>query len=318
MENLKKTLESVVPTLSKKELDSRFPQIAEFLMKNYGIESRGKIYLLNEIEFYYYNPLYDDLRIGSSKTRITYERNAPAGWWFIHDYGVDLTFNSDAKKGFGGGILIRSIEEDTTINIITGPKNCINELWDEVLDAFSPTAPNPRIVRVKEREVELIEPIIMEKAREYRKANPGLGAAKLHAILKNLFDDTGCFPGRDAFTELLRKHGLMVRVKRRRRYRTTDSEHNYRKYPNLIKDLVPTRPNQIWASDITYVETTEGVCYLSLIKDLYSHKIVGWSVGPTLETTYPIEALNMAYKSIDDDTARCLIHHSDRGCQYCS
>ena len=66
------------------------------------------------------------------------------------------------------------------------------------------------------------------------------------------------------------------------------------------------------------METTEGVCYLSLITDLYSHKIVGWSVGPTLETTYPIEALNMAYKSIDDDTARCLIHHSDRGCQYCS
>ena len=158
----------------------------------------------------------------------------------------------------------------------------------------------------------------MEKVREYRKANPGLGAAKLHAILKKMFDDTGCFPGRDAFTEMLRKHGLMVRIKRRRRYKTTDSEHNYRKYPNLIKDLVPTRPNQVWASDITYVETSEGVCYLSLITDLYSHKIVGWSVGPTLETTYPIEALSMAYKTIDDDTARSLIHHSDRGCQYCS
>ena len=130
MENLKKTLESIVPTLSKKELDSLFPHIAEFFMKNYGIESRGRRYLLNE----------------------------PAGWWFIHDYGVDLTFNSDVKKGFGGGILIRSIEEDTTTNTITGPKNCINELWDEVVDAFSPTAPNPRIVRVKEREIELNEP----------------------------------------------------------------------------------------------------------------------------------------------------------------
>ena len=137
----------------------------------------------------------------------------------------------------------------------------------------------------------------MEKAREYRKSNPGLGASKLHAILKKMFDDTGCFPGRDAFIEMLRKHGLMVRIKRRRRYKTTDSEHNYRKYPNLIKDLVPTRPNQVWASDITYVETSEGVCYLSLITDLYSHKIVGWSVGPTLETVYPIEALNMAYKT---------------------
>ena len=133
-----------------------------------------------------------------------------------------------------------------------------------------------------------------------------------------MFDNTGCFPGRDAFIEMLRKHGLMVRIKRRRRYKTTDSEHNYRKYPNLIKEIVPTRPNQVWASDITYVETSEGVCYLSLITDLYSHKIVGWSVGPTLETTFPIEALNMAYKEIDEETARYLIHHSDRGCQYCS
>ena len=165
---------------------------------------------------------------------------------------------------------------------------------------------------------EAIEFIIIEKAREYRKSNPGLGAAKLHVILKQMFEDTGCFPGRDAFIEMLRKYGLMVRIKRRRRYKTTDSDHNYRKYPNLIKGVVPTHPNQIWASDITYVETNEGVCYLSLITDLYSHKIVGWAVGPTLETVYPLEALKMAYKSIDEETAKGLIHHSDRGSQYCS
>lgn len=107
----------------------------------------------------------------------------------------------------------------------------------------------------------------MEKARDYRRSNPGLGAHKLHAILKKQFDDTGCFPGRDAFTNMLRRHGLMVRVKRRRRYKTTDSAHSYRKYPNLIKGLVPVRPNQVWASDITYVETTEGyaICLSSLI-----------------------------------------------------
>ncbi len=83
-------------------------------------------------------------------------------------------------------------------------------------------------------------------------------------------------------------------------------------------DLIPTRPNEVWVADITYVETTEGVCYLSLITDAYSHKIVGWAVGPTLETIYPLEALNMALATIDDETARRLIHHSDRGCQYCS
>ena len=110
----------------------------------------------------------------------------------------------------------------------------------------------------------------------------------------------------------------MVRLKRRRRYKTTDSRHHYRKYPNHIADVVPSRPNEIWVSDITYVETDEGVCYLSLITDTYSHKIVGWAVGPTLETVYPLNALKMALATIDDVTASRLIHHSDRGCQYCS
>ena len=110
----------------------------------------------------------------------------------------------------------------------------------------------------------------------------------------------------------------MVRLKRRRRYKTTDSRHHYRKYPNLIADVVPSRPNEICVCDITYVETDEGVCYLSLITDTYSHKIVGWAVGPTLETVYPLNALKMALATIDDVTASRLIHHSDRGCQYCS
>lgn len=160
--------------------------------------------------------------------------------------------------------------------------------------------------------------MIVEKARYYRQYNPGLGCAKLYLIIKRLFESTGCMPGRDAFIELLRKNGLMVQIKRRRHYKTTDSSHNYRRYDNLIKETVPLRPNEIWASDITYVETDESVCYLSLITDVYSHKIVGWAIGPTLETAYPLEALRMALSSIDDDTASRLIHHSDRGCQYCS
>ena len=69
---------------------------------------------------------------------------------------------------------------------------------------------------------------------------------------------------------------------------------------------MPSRPNEIWVSDITYVETEEGVCYLSLITDAYSHMIVGWAVGPTLETAYPLEALRMALSTIDDETAAML------------
>ncbi len=78
------------------------------------------------------------------------------------------------------------------------------------------------------------------------------------------------------------------------------------------------RPNEIWVSDMTYVETGEGVCYLSLITDAYSHKIVGWAIGPTLETIYPLQTLRMALATIDDETGARLIHHSDRGSQYCS
>ena len=83
----------------------------------------------------------------------------------------------------------------------------------------------------------------MEKVSEYRKNNPGLGCAKLYLIVKRLFENTGSMPGRDASIELLRKNGLMVRLKRRRHYRTTDSRHHYRKYPNLIADIVPSRYN---------------------------------------------------------------------------
>lgn len=151
-----------------------------------------------------------------------------------------------------------------------------------------------------------------------RKDNPGLGCAKLYLIIRGLFEPTGSMPGRDAFIELMRRHGLMVQLKRRRHYKTTDSDHPYRKYPNLIENIIPSRPNEIWVSDITYVETAEGVCYLSLVTDAYSRKIVGWSVGPTLETVYTLNALRMALRSIDAVTASLLIHHSDRGCQYCS
>ena len=163
-----------------------------------------------------------------------------------------------------------------------------------------------------------IEPLIVEKAKDYRSDNPGLGCVKLYIIIKRLFEETGCMPGRDAFIELLRRHGLMVQIKRRKRYKTTDSSHHYHKYDNLIKDVVPMRANEIWVSDITYIETQEGVCYLSLITDAYSRKIVGWAVGPTLETIYPLQALDMALATIDDEMAGHLIHHSDRGCQYCS
>lgn len=94
-------------------------------------------------------------------------------------------------------------------------------------------------------------------------------------------------------------------------------------YPNLIRDLIPIRPNQLWVSDITYIpiwvdETDYIFCYVSLILDAYTEEIVGWSVGPSLETKYPLAALKMALKRLEGKDDIDIIHHSDRGVQYAS
>lgn len=165
---------------------------------------------------------------------------------------------------------------------------------------------------------EAIIQIIVYKARAYRECNPRLGGVKLFHIIRSSVGESTVFPGRDAFLEILRQHGLILKIRRRKRIRTTDSSHGYRRYPNLIKGLEVYAPNHVWVSDITYIETMQGVCYLSLVTDLYSRKILGWSVGPTLETTYCLQALEMALETLGEELPVGLIHHSDRGCQYCS
>ena len=112
---------------------------------------------------------------------------------------------------------------------------------------------------------------------------------------------------------------FQVKPPPRQKIVTTNSLHGYRKYPNLINDMVVETPNHVWASDITYVTLSGGdVCYLSLITDHYSRKIVGWAVGETLETKYCLQALDMALAACGEDIPQRLIHHSDRGVQYCS
>ena len=133
----------------------------------------------------------------------------------------------------------------------------------------------------------------------------------------------GCdYPiGRDRFCRIIDENNLKVRLKVRKP-RTTDSTHGLPTYPNLIKNFIPSEANQLWVSDITYIIVMEDdsryhFCYLSLILDAYTEEIVGWSVGPTLDTMYPMEALKMALKRIEGTSVK-LIHHSDRGCQYAS
>jgi putative transposase len=122
--------------------------------------------------------------------------------------------------------------------------------------------------------------------------------------------------GRDAFYDLLRANSLLVRKRRSRKPRTTISGP-WKRYPNLIRGLSPTNANEVWVSDITYVRVGEGFCYLSLITDAYSRKIVGHSLYRDLSARGCVAALRMALRSSKPDRA-ALIHHSDRGLQYYS
>lgn len=121
--------------------------------------------------------------------------------------------------------------------------------------------------------------------------------------------------GRDAFYKLLRRKKLMLQPSKGRR--TTNSNHRYHKYKNLIKELIPDERNQLWVSDITYVSLKNSVCYLHLITDAYSHKIIGWRLAPGLHSIYTFDALNQAIKQSGKELLPGLVHHSDRGSQYC-
>ncbi len=162
---------------------------------------------------------------------------------------------------------------------------------------------------------------MLEYIRAIREKDPGLGGSKLWYMYRRDFEGNNPV-GRDRFADIVDRHNLKVRL-RVRKPRTTDSTHGLPTYPNIVKDFIPTAPNQLWVSDITYITIWADAyhyihCFLSLILDAYTEEIVGWSVGPTLSTQYPVEALRMALKRIEGAENISLIHHSDRGCQYAS
>ena len=165
------------------------------------------------------------------------------------------------------------------------------------------------------------ESFVLEYVKGIRKKDPGIGGKKLWYMYCREFDGNNPV-GRDRFADIIDRNSLKVRQKVRKP-RTTDSSHGLPTYPNVIKGFIPSRPNRLWVSDITYItiwidEYHYVFCYLSLILDAYTEEIVGWSIGPTLETVYPLEALKMALKRIEGVECHDLIHHSDRGSQYCS
>ena len=161
---------------------------------------------------------------------------------------------------------------------------------------------------------------MLDAVRDIRIEDPGIGCYKLWIMLTVLFG-AGFMPGRDSFYALLRQHRLMLPARKTRH--TTNSNHRYHKWKNLIKGLTLTSANQLWVSDITYIPLANGeVCYLHLITDAYSHKIVGWVLADTLRVSATINALQQAIEQAvemtGDENLTGLIHHSDRGVQYCA
>lgn len=169
-------------------------------------------------------------------------------------------------------------------------------------------------LRSEEREAIRTELVIQEVAR-VREKQKRIGARKLHYVLREFLVGHEIGMGRDAFFDLLREHSLLVRRRRLKKPRTTFSGP-WRRYANLIRDLVPTGANQVWVSDITYVRVGDGFAYLSLVTDAYSRKIVGYHLSRSLSAKGCVAALRMALGNNPEREG--LIHHSDRGLQYYS
>ena len=154
---------------------------------------------------------------------------------------------------------------------------------------------------------ELIEPI--------RKKMPRYGTEKLHLDLKDKLKLHHIKMGRDGFLKFCREHHLLV-PKTRRCFITTDSNHQYHKPKNLIKDLVPTHSEQVFVCDITYIKLENRHSYLALVTDLYSKKIMGYKLDDNMKTSLVKDALQMAINNKEHQFVN-TIHHSDRGIQYC-
>jgi len=152
--------------------------------------------------------------------------------------------------------------------------------------------------------------------QEHRKQLPRVGTRKLYYLMQDELHDNNIKFGRDKVFDLLRENDLLIKP-RRRYVQTTMSKHWMRKWPNIVKEKTVTQPDEVWVSDITYLKTDEGTCYLNMITDAYSRKIVGYALADSMETEQMIGALRMAVEH-KGKTDIATIHHSDRGIQYCS
>lgn len=156
--------------------------------------------------------------------------------------------------------------------------------------------------------------LVIKLVQEIRADLPRCGTSKLHTMLQPSLQAHGIKIGRDALYDLLGSCGMLIRYRRRKPY-TTNSFHRYKKYPNLIKEMELKQAGVLWVCDITYLRKVNGFSYLSIITDAYSHKIVGYKLHNSLSAQGAIDALIMAGKDVKRTSH--IIHHSDRGVQYC-
>jgi len=163
----------------------------------------------------------------------------------------------------------------------------------------------------RQKELSQLKPLI----RDIRMKMPRLGTRKLYYLLKNDFDSLHIKIGRDALFDYLRSENLLIRPKKNYT-KTTQSKHWLHKHPNLLPGFSLERAEQVFVSDITYVKSRERTHYLSLVTDAYSRKIMGYQVSNNLNTENMLKALKMAVRN--RKTQLPLIHHSDRGLQYCA
>ena len=160
-----------------------------------------------------------------------------------------------------------------------------------------------------------LEQQIISIVKKRRKSLPREGVRKLTKALDVDFNKANIKVGRDTLFNVLRKYQMLT-LRKKTSARTTNSYHRFYKYNNIIKDVKVIRPNQVWVSDITYIRTIKGFCYLALITDVHSRKIVGYDLSDRLELKGCARALNKAIYQAKNING--LIHHSDRGIQYCS
>ncbi|MBK9164970.1 MAG: IS3 family transposase [Acidobacteria bacterium] len=179
-------------------------------------------------------------------------------------------------------------------------------LYNELLNAMIDIAEDRFEVPIRKK----------QEVGRLRKEQKRIGVRKLHHMMSGFAREHSVEIGRDALYDLLREHSMLVRKRRRRSPRTTFSGLWMKSFPNLAKGFEPTRCNQLWVSDITYIRVREGFAYLSLITDAYSRKIVGYCLSEDLTARGPAAALRMALR--DNPEREGLIHHSDRGLQYYS